>query len=75
MIYSTETFGALLDESFAAEASSSLRFHPYSEPNEYIDFDYHFYETCCLQSGECKTYTDQRKADDCQTFTPSSFGK
>ncbi len=75
---SEETFGALLiGSSFQSEASSSLRFHPYAERDDYLEYDYHFQMVCCFGESDniCPIYTNQRRVDDCTHPYPGPFGK
>ena len=69
-------FGALLnDSSLKADSSTSLRYHPYFEPQEYVEFDYRFQESCCLQDeADCMPYTDLR-VKDFGIYKPSRFGE
>ncbi len=65
-----------MDSDFGNEASSSLRYHPYIERNDYMEYDFPFQEACCLtDSKNCKTYTNERRADKCQGYRPSEFGE
>ena len=72
-----ESFGALLGSSFQSEASSPLRFHPYTERDDYLKYDYHFQKSCCFGESDnmCPTYTNQRRADECKSYTPSEVGE
>ncbi len=75
---SQQSFGALLGSPFQREASSPLRYHPYTERDDYLKYDYHFQKSCCFGESDnnmCSTYTDQRTADECKSYTPSEFGK
>ena len=73
---SEETFGALLGSPFQSEASSPLRYHPYTERDDFMEYDYHFQRSCCFSAADdmCPTYTNQRRADECLSYTPSEFG-
>ncbi|XP_064385443.1 uncharacterized protein LOC135334236 isoform X4 [Halichondria panicea] len=75
--YSTseESLGALLGSPFQSEASSPLRFHPYTERDDFMEYDYHFQRSCCFSESDnmCPTYTNQRRADECLSYTPSEF--
>ena len=75
--FSEESFGALLGSPFQSEASSPLRFHPYTERDDFMEYDYHFQRSCCFSESDmmCPTYTNQRRADECLSYTPSEFGK
>ena len=68
--------GALLnDSSLKAESSTSLRYHPYFEPQEYVEFDYRFQESCCLQDEtDCMAYTNLRVTD-FGIYKPSRYGE
>ena len=75
--FSEESLGALLGSPFQSEASSPLRFHPYTERDDFMEYDYHFQRSCCFSESDnmCPTYTNQRRADECLSYTPSEFGK
>ena len=75
--FSEKSLGALLGSPFQSEASSPLRFHPYTERDDFMEYDYHFQRSCCFSESDmmCPTYTNQRRADECLSYTPSEFGK
>ncbi len=69
-------FGALLGDrtSDSGVSSSLLRYNPFSQRSNYLEFDYNFQQSCCENSDMCQEYTRLRPSDYCSSYRPQRRG-
>ncbi|XP_064388044.1 uncharacterized protein LOC135336225 isoform X3 [Halichondria panicea] len=74
--YSRQSGALLGDRTSGSDASSSslLRFNPFSQQSDYLEFDYNFQESCCKNSDMCQEYTRLRPSHDCSSYRPQRRG-